>query len=323
MSEQINIKSGGSSSDMSIETSTDSSTDSSTEPSTDPSSDPSTEITKSYFYNYPVIFFDLETTGLSPIEEDILDITCITHDKEGNQISFQRYINTEKDITNSYIHGITNDFLNDNVINTSEEILEEFIEFVNSHSNSRGVFLMAHNNFGFDKLFIESWFKREYKKVPDNWVFLDSLQQIKYMNYGYRSNSLGNLYKICFDKEIKEAHTSSGDVKALIDVYFKLVVNKLTDKEYREMLSNNFNFTLVSSFHKDYLKQTIKILDTDYGTMNKLRRNNLDTIEKLLIYYDTDPDTMEACLRYDMKINSRWMRNKIINFISHLSYMKK
>ena len=74
----------------------------------------SEEEVKTYLNKFPIIFYDLETTGLSSIDEDIIDISCLAL-KEDKNIEFQRYLNTEKEITNSFIHGITNEFLDNTV----------------------------------------------------------------------------------------------------------------------------------------------------------------------------------------------------------------
>lgn len=280
----------------------------------------SEEEVKTYLNKFPIIFYDLETTGLSSIDEDIIDISCLAL-KEDKNIEFQRYLNTEKEITNSFIHGITNEFLDNTVKNTNEEILEEFINFVNNHSNKKGVFLIAHNNFHFDKYFLESWFKRENKKIPDKWIFLDSLQHVKHMNYRFRSNSLANLYKGCFGRSIPDAHTSLGDVRALHLVYQELVCKKLSEVEYREMLSSNVDFTHVSAFHKDYLKQSVKMLSLHNNDIRKLKLASLSTLKDLLKCYDSDPDTFVQYLKNSVKLYSTWYCNKIKDHIEHLDYM--
>ena len=284
------------------------------------SSETEEECEKTYINKFPLIIFDLETTGLNSVTEDIIDISCLAL-KEDENIEFQRYMNTDIEITNAFIHGIDNEFLDKNVEQTSDEVLEEFINFVNKHSSKDGVFLMAHNNLNFDKYFIETWFKREDRKIPDKWIFIDSLQHIRHMNYRYRSHSLGNLYKECFKCSIPDAHTSLGDVRALYQVYQELVCKKLTEEEYRDMLSSNVDYTHVSVFHKDYLKQSVKMLSLHSNDTNKLKRNNICTIKDLLKCYESEPETFVSYLKHNVKLYSTWICNKLRDYIIHLDYI--
>lgn len=58
-----------------------------------------------------VIVFDIETTGLSRVEERIIEIAL--RDLQGGENStFQTLVNPERDIPNSYIHGITTKMVN-------------------------------------------------------------------------------------------------------------------------------------------------------------------------------------------------------------------
>ena len=73
---------------------------------------------KTYLRKYPIIYFDLETTGFSPVHDDILEIAALSC--KSREI-FHEFLNTDIKIKNSHIHSITNDYLNENVKLTRQQ----------------------------------------------------------------------------------------------------------------------------------------------------------------------------------------------------------
>ena len=53
---------------------------------------------------------------------------------------FNEYLNVDFEITNSFVHKITNEFLNENVKETRKDILLKFKKFINKYSDAEKVF---------------------------------------------------------------------------------------------------------------------------------------------------------------------------------------
>ena len=98
------------------------------------------------FHPKGLIALDLETTGLSPYTDQIIEIGAIKIDSQGNVSTYQQLINPEIIIPERTIaiHGITNNMVKDSP--TIETVLPKFLDFFDSSS------ALAHNaqfDFGF------------------------------------------------------------------------------------------------------------------------------------------------------------------------------
>jgi DNA polymerase III epsilon subunit family exonuclease len=87
-----------------------------------------------------LVAVDLETTGLSPLVDKIIEIAAVKISAEGEVTSFHTLINPLIDVPLFTIqfHGLTNDHLK--LAPTIKKPLKEFWEFVGRHS------LIAHNS---------------------------------------------------------------------------------------------------------------------------------------------------------------------------------
>lgn len=102
----------------------------------------STEEIASILTLYPkgLVAVDLETTGLSPLVDKIIEIAAVKISPEGEVTSYHQLINPLIDIPEFTIqfHGLTNDDLKNSP--TIKKPLKEFWEFVGRHP------MIAHNS---------------------------------------------------------------------------------------------------------------------------------------------------------------------------------
>lgn len=86
-----------------------------------------------------VISIDLETTGLSPLMDKIIELSALKLTPDGQTKSFSTLINPEIEIPedSTEIHGITDDMVKDSP--TWSEVMPKFIEFIEELP------LLAHN----------------------------------------------------------------------------------------------------------------------------------------------------------------------------------
>ena len=132
-----------------------------------------------YLNKYPIIIFDFETTGFDPVTDEIIQVAAVS--TKDTTDYFNEYLNVDFEITNSFIHKITNKFLDETVTESRRDILLKFKKFINKYANKDAVFLLAHNNFHFDSKFLEMAFKKHNIILPKKWYYIDSCPQIKYV----------------------------------------------------------------------------------------------------------------------------------------------
>ncbi|MEC9484552.1 MAG: 3'-5' exonuclease [Candidatus Izemoplasma sp.] len=162
------------------------------------------------------VVFDIETTGLNPRTDRIIEIGALRI-KNGEVVdSFEQLINPGITIPDNVIaiHGITNEMVKDALF--PGIALQEFISFC------EGVdFLIGHNAVRFDYPFIENECTRYMVKYPKFRV-KDTIFSARKRLKGLRSYSLKALCRI-FQIENKQAHRALSDVYATYEVYEQLL----------------------------------------------------------------------------------------------------
>lgn len=188
------------------------------------------------------IVFDFETTGLNPYHDNIIEYTFL-----GNMQHITSLINPKKILDDKIIKitGITNEMVSNKpaIENKSNEIFE-FIKHIFNTKPTEGpyIYLIAHNNDGFDKFFFKRMFKdnseqREF--IHKHVRFIDTIHLAKYVLPSMRSVKLKTLCKI-FNIE-EGTHRSYTDTVALMEVYKKLLNEFLkynNDYSYSELLED-------------------------------------------------------------------------------------
>jgi len=172
-----------------------------------------------------LVFFDLETTGLNPYEDRIVQIGAFID--ENNK--YMSYIKADKpmDEKASEVTGITDDRLVGERL--CAVVLKEFHTWITTHTHGGGqVVLVAHNGNTFDYkfLFVES--RRHLPKLEWNVMLFDSLPYfrktldkniLKRTPHGQASYRLGDIYEVLFGKAPSiNAHDALNDCVILRDV---------------------------------------------------------------------------------------------------------
>jgi len=161
--------------------------------------------------NYVLV--DIETTGLSPRTDEIIEIGAIKVvenkivDTYDTLLRIDGYLNPF--ITR--LTGITNEMLEEG--KKQEEALKEFIEFAGNET------IMGHNvnfdiNFIYDKC--ESYL--DYYLSND---FVDTMRIAKHVLPNVRNYKLGTLADY-FDVDYRNAHRGLKDVEITYEVYNKM-----------------------------------------------------------------------------------------------------
>lgn len=162
------------------------------------------------------IFYDLETTGLNPFHDKIIEFTFIK-----NNLSLSSLVNPGIEISDKItkITSITNEMLKEyNMLNFYSDSI---LDFIKNNNESNEIYLIAHNNDGFDKFFLSEYFKSQNNTIYKNWKYIDTIFLAKKVMPNLYSYSLKNLCKYFSIQE--GTHRSLSDTVALREVYYRLL----------------------------------------------------------------------------------------------------
>lgn len=161
--------------------------------------------------NYVLV--DIETTGLSPFADDIIEIGAIK--VKNNEIieQYNELINIDRNISPfiTNLTGITNEMLKDGRL--PETVFEEFVNFVGDN-------IIIGHNVNFDLGFLCNKCK-EYLNYNLNNDYIDTLYLAKRLVPNSVNYKLGTLAKL-FNISYKGAHRGLKDVEITYEVYNKL-----------------------------------------------------------------------------------------------------
>jgi len=173
-----------------------------------------------------IIWYDLETTGFNPYHNNIIEIAA--KDNLGN--NFNVLINIQKPLPKKIIQitNITDNMLEKEGINTTDAF-EEFKNFLNledkKYKNNR--YLVAHNNDGFDILFLKYQFsKYNIRYNFDKFRCIDTFRLAQLVLPNLSSHSLNTLTTI-YNYKNKNAHRAMSDVLALQYIFYKLISDSI------------------------------------------------------------------------------------------------
>lgn len=194
-----------------------------------------------------LIFFDLETTGLSPIKNHIIEIGAVKLKQNGDQETFESFVFSPIDIPKQSqdIHGISDHDLKD--APKIEDVLKKFFDFI------RGCDLVAHNAM-FDLGFIINEAKRAHFDLPIVNVY-DSLKltrsllaknELKPDNF--KLSTLGEFIKFPFN-----SHRAFDDALATVHIWNYAVAHTSLEKDVEEAYKKSLIFTTkkVKSYNSD------------------------------------------------------------------------
>lgn len=193
---------------------------------------PSVINTKDQEVNCDYVVFDIETTGLSSINDKITEIGAVKISNNKIVEKYNQLVNPEKNIPIKIqeLTGITNDMVQDKP--TIEEVLPQFLDFVGN------AVLVAHNA-NFDVGFIKQNCNR--LNIEFDYTYLDTLQLSRQLLTELKSHKLNKLAKH-FKVSLENHHRASDDAQATAEIFLKLsemVVEKGAVK--LEDINNLFN----------------------------------------------------------------------------------
>ena len=177
------------------------------------------------FYPDSYIVLDIETTGLSPLKDEIIELSAIKI-VEGEIVeTFSKLVKPEGKVSYfiSNLTGITNEMLKN--ADSIESVLSDFYEFV-------GLSVIMGHNVKFDIRFLD-FNLRKYLNIPFSNDFIDTLRIAKYFLRELKSHRLGVLAEY-FEFDSKGMHRALKDCHVTNLCYMKfLEMQKLQELQLK------------------------------------------------------------------------------------------
>ena len=161
--------------------------------------------------NVGYVVFDLETTGLSPFKDEIIEIGAVRVDKDGKIIeTFTTLVKPSKPVSEfiQNLTGITNEMLED--APSIYTALPRFTDFAGDN-------VLVGHNVTFDIAFVQKKAKI-YKEINFLNAYIDTLSLAKKVYPNLKSYKLQDLIKE-FDLKTYAAHRALADVVATQQLY--------------------------------------------------------------------------------------------------------
>ena len=184
----------------------------------------------------PLVFFDLETTGINVAQDRIVEISFLKVKPNGEEIAKTRRINPEMHIPEqaTAVHGISDDDVKNEP--TFKQIAKSLTAEI------EGCDLAGFNSNRFDIPLLAEEFIRAGVDIDLNRRKFIDVQTIFHKK---EQRTLIAAYKFYCDKDLTEAHSASADTMATYEV-LKAQLDKYQD------LENDVNFlSQYSSFTKN------------------------------------------------------------------------
>ena len=157
----------------------------------------------------PLVFFDLETTGVDPATDRIVEMGFIKLMPDGTREAKERRINPERPIppASTAIHGITDaDVADCPAFRQVARSLYAWLE---------GCDLAGYNSNKFDVPMLVEEFLRAGVEIDLSQIRLVDVQNIFHKK---EQRTLAAAYKFYCGKEIENAHSASADIEATLEV---------------------------------------------------------------------------------------------------------
>lgn len=177
---------------------------------------------KKWYELGPFTIFDLETTGMSPLNDRIVEIAAVRIDTDGEQFRYQSLINPRKNIPShaSHVHGITTDMVKD--APSFVKVGHQFLDFIKETT------LVAHNA-RFDLGFLQESLSRSGLPLWKGKT-MDSIPLIKQAYAGLPSYSLQSLRSTFnLSDSAGPAHRAFADVEWTLEL-FAMTMQTLLDR---------------------------------------------------------------------------------------------
>ncbi|MBC8600231.1 3'-5' exonuclease [Parabacteroides acidifaciens] len=241
----------------------------------------------------PLVFFDLETTGINIVKDRIVEISFVKVHPNGKEESKTRRINPEMPIPpeSTAIHGITDEDVKD--CPTFKEIAKSLAAQI------EGCDLAGYNSNRFDIPLLAEEFLRAGVDIDLNKRKFVDVQTIFHK---MEQRTLAAAYKFYCDKSLENAHTAEADTMATYEVL------KAQLDRYPE-LQNDINFLSQYSSYGNNVDFAGRMVYNDKGeeviNFGKYKGRLVEEVLK------NDPGYYSWIMNGDFPLNTKKMLTEI------------
>ena len=230
----------------------------------------------------PVVFLDLETTGINPREDRIVEISLIRYDTNYEYEERTVRVNPRTSIPAgaSAVHGITNEDVKD--APTFRQIAKSFLEFLGDSD------IVGYNAIRFDIPLLKEEFKRcgldfetDTRRIVDPMVIF----------YKKEPRDLSAAYQKYCGEILQGAHGALVDTLAVKDIMLGQIGYYGDIGTTLEELHNYCH-----ARNSDWIDEGGKILQSDYGPMFGFGKYHGHLISEVV---ENDPDYIYWALHAD------------------------
>lgn len=240
----------------------------------------------------PIIFFDLESTGLDTSNDRIMQFAAIKFNTDGTKRKLNVQINPDHPISDHAFEktGMTLEMLKDKPL--FEEVVEQIFEFM------RGCDIGGYNVLGYDiALLFNEFYRYGYVWDLDDMNVIDSYQ----LEIALTSKTLENVYKKYTGLELVDAHDALSDVKADIKILEKQM--ELIPKEDDDIVKNVYTFLKIDKTKIFDLAGKVYVNDNQIPCWNFGKNKGLPLAEnpgyiKWVLSTDFPPETKLKIVKY-------------------------
>lgn len=242
----------------------------------------------------PLVFFDLETTGLD-FKDKIIEVSLVKIHPSGAEETYTVRINPEIPIppASTAVHGITDDMVKDSP--TFKEIAPSLLEFL------QGCDLAGYNSSRFDLPMLDEEFARVGIRAN-----LQAVRHIDVQNIYHKMErrTLEAAFRFYCHKTLENAHSAEADAYATYEVL------KAQLDEYPDVLENNVDALADFSKLQDNVDLAGRIIRNQKGE-NVFNFGKYKGI-RVLDVHKKDPGYYRWILDGDFSFDTKSTVNKII-----------
>ncbi len=172
----------------------------------------------------PLVFFDLETTGINVGRDRIVEISLLKVNIDNQKETLTRRINPMMPIPKEVtaIHGITNEMLVDEP--TFEQVAHQILNFIGNAD------LAGYNSNKFDiPLLVEEFLRVNIDFNIKNRSFID----VQNIFHKMEPRTLKAAYRFYCAKDLENAHSAEADTSATYEILLSQL-EKYNDVEYED-----------------------------------------------------------------------------------------
>lgn len=242
----------------------------------------------------PIAFFDLETTGVDPAKDRIVEIAVIKLMPDGTRVSWVRRLNPEIPIPpeTSAIHGIYDADVVDEP--TFKAIAHELKEFL--HNCDLG----GYNSNKFDIPALAEAFLRVNIPVDFKSRKLVDVQQVFFKK---EARTLSAAYSFYCNKDLINAHSAEADVNATIDV-LEAQLDRYND------LGKDVNALHEFTGGDDFVDYARRMILKDGVPVFNFGKYKGQTVESV---FKKEPQYYDWMMNADFALHTKQMISEILN----------